>query len=513
MSNPTTVRIPAQAAGIRLSEYLTQNGYPINAPCGGRGTCGKCKVKVLEGNFASLERPGEILATDADGYVLACRAVCTSAEALIELPHTSGDGWTEVQAVHTLTRTGLNGYGIALDIGTTTLAAVLIDRSQSRQLSATSRLNPQKAYGADVISRINACKEGKLQALQSCVLDAVKEMIAELTAPHPTCIPDSMTVAGNTTMLHIFAGVSPVGMGAYPFTPEFTDARIIEGKSLGLSIEKIILLPSISAFVGSDVVAGLYSFEYYLQNKPVLFVDVGTNGEMVLYTGAERGGRFLSASTAAGPAFEGANISCGVGGISGAVSGVSGDEYNTKFTTINDAPAIGICGCGLIDLIAHLLERGDLDETGYLEDDPYRLSGDHQVSTGSVFTETSVYLTGKDVREFQLAKSAIRAGIEALLDAAEIDADDLQYICFAGGIGNRLSAWSTVRVGLLPDVLRRKITPLGNSALRGAILCLVEPNALEKMTELAGKCESFELADSSVFMEQFIEQMMFPEVM
>ena len=511
MSNPITVRIPTKAAGMRLSEYLAERGYPINAPCGGRGTCGKCKVKLIEGSFTSLERPGEAYAPDSDGSILACRAVCTAEGGLIELPGMEGDGWTELAAIDSHTSSGFSGYGIALDIGTTTLAAALIDRSRSEQLATTSRMNPQKAYGADVISRINACKEGALSALQSCLLTAIKEIIDELIAHYPDCVPDAMTVVGNTTMLHIFAGVSPVGMGSYPFTPEFIDAKVLKGASLGLPVETVTLLPSISAFVGSDIVAGLYSFEHYLQNKPVLFVDVGTNGEMVLYTGAERGSRFISASTAAGPALEGANISCGVGGISGAVSGVGGDEYQTNFSTINEASAIGICGCGLIDLMAHLLGRGDLDETGYLEEDPYRLSGNHQRSDGSVFTETSVYLTGKDVREFQLAKSAIRAGIEALLDSAEIEADDLQSICLAGGIGHRLSVWSAVRVGLLPDVLPRKIMPLGNSALRGAILCLLDSNALDKMNELAGMCESFELADSPVFMEQFIEQMMFPE--
>lgn len=511
MKDHITVRIPAQAAGMRLSDYLIKNGYPHTAPCGGRGTCGKCRVKVFCGNFSAYEHPTEAYLPDEQGYLLACRAVCMETGAEIGLPRADGDGLTDYKKSKVSSDHDAVGYGIALDIGTTTLAAALVERSSGTILSTASRLNPQKSYGADVISRINACKEGHLPDLQSCLLTAVQEMIDELTIAFPDSEPGVMTVAGNTTMLHIFAGVSPESMGSYPFTPVFIESKTLSGEQLGLSVQTVKLLPSISSFVGSDVVGGLYTSVLTEQALPTLLIDVGTNGEMILSTGSERGGRLISASTAAGPALEGANISCGMGGVAGAVSRVSGDAVAPAFRTVEDAPAIGLCGCGLIDLIAYLLECGELDETGYLDTDPYRLCGIHETQANRTMTETSVLLTGKDVREFQLAKSAIRAGIEALLDAAGLSIADLDHIYLAGGLGYYLNPLSAVRVGLLPNISPRKIEAVGNSSLAGAVACLTRSDAIDEMTKLAHVCESFELATSPVFMEQFIEQMMFPE--
>lgn len=512
MTDHITVRIPAEASGMRLSKYLTENGYSIAAPCGGRGTCGKCRVQVISGSFTSYDHPDEPYLSDEEGYLLACRAVCTHTGAEIRLPYADGEGLTAYRNSILLSTNDTVGYGMALDIGTTTLAAALVDRHSGAILSTASRLNPQKSYGADVISRINACREGQLSQLQACLLSAVKEMIDEMIATCTDCTPDTMTVAGNTTMLHIFAGISPVEMGTYPFTPVFTESKVLDGTALGLPIPTVILLPSISAFVGSDVVGGLYSCALADRKSPTLFIDVGTNGEMILSTGSDKGGRLLSASTAAGPALEGANISCGMGGVAGAVSHVSGDAIASIFRTVDDAPAVGLCGCGLIDLVAYLLSCGELDETGYLEEDPYRLCGIHESKNDRVPTETSVLLTGKDVREFQLAKSAIRAGIEALLDAAELCASDLECIYLAGGLGYYLDPLSAIRVGLLPEISPRKVEAVGNSSLAGAVACLTQSDAIKKMASLAASCEAFELATSPVFMEQFIDQMMFPEV-
>ncbi len=511
MTEHIIVRIPAEAAGMRLSEYLSDHGYSISAPCGGRGTCGKCKVKVISGSFTSCESSAEPYLADQEGYILACRAICTHTGAEICLPNSKGDGLTAFRHVDLLSERGSVGYGIALDIGTTTLATALVDRHSGEILATASRLNPQKSYGADVISRINACKDGELMKLQSCLLAAVSEMITELTVHRANCHPNMMAVAGNTTMLHIFAGISPESMGSYPFTPVFTEAQTMSGETLGLRIPTVILLPSISAFVGSDVVGGLYASGMTEQKAPTLLIDVGTNGEMILSTGSERGGLMISASTAAGPALEGANISCGMGGVAGAVSRVKGDAISPVFQTVDDAPAVGLCGCGLIDLIAYLLQYGELDETGYLDTDPYQLCGIHETKTNRIPTEASVLLSGKDVREFQLAKSAIRAGIEALLDAADLSANDLDRIYLAGGLGYYLDPLNAIRVGLLPNLSPRKVEAVGNTSLAGAVACLCRPNALEQMKSLAKACESFELVTSPVFMEQFIEQMMFPE--
>ena len=309
--------------------------------------------------------------------------------------------------------------GIALDIGTTTLAAAWIHGAAGQIRATASCLNPQQAYGADVISRIEAANAGKLSAMQSCVIDAVRDLIEKLSIAPETVRELPLIVSGNTTMLHLFCGVSPAGMGTYPFTPAFTEARTFPGDALCLPVRSVTLLPSVSAFVGGDVAAGMFLCRFGHSDAPALLLDIGTNGEMVLDTGMADGNRLLAASTAAGPALEGANLSCGMGGVSGAVSRVGLEGGRLFYETIGDTPARGICGCGLVDLCAYLRNVEMVDETGCLDEDPYTLSGIHKTAGGYGATgPTSVSLTQKDVRELQLAKSAIRAGMEALLDAA-----------------------------------------------------------------------------------------------
>ncbi len=520
------IKIPSAASGEQLRSFLAQRKIFLSAPCGGRGVCGKCRVKVISGHFIS-RKDGEILKPDTEGYILACQAICSDCESEIGLPVFSGDGLTVLdeqseQAVDSKGSSTVNGSiehdGVALDIGTTTIAAARVDTKSGKVRTSVSCLNPQQMYGADVISRIEAAKNGKLYDMQSCVLDAVRTLLNQLFDLSEKTI-DNLVVAGNATMLHLFCGISPEGMGAYPFTPAFTDAKKMKGDELGLSVKNITLLPSVSAFVGGDISSGMLVCGMGSSDYPALLLDIGTNGEMVLDTGKNNGNRLIATSTAAGPALEGANLSCGIGGVEGAVSRVIKENGNLVYRTIGDKEPSGICGCGLIDLCACLLDDESIDETGYLEDDPYVLAGMHRSDKGTdENAETRVYLTQKDIREIQLAKSALRAGIEALLDYAQTDVDSFVKaggrVYIAGGLGYYIDPTNAVRIGLLPPRFienKDTVSAIGNSALSGAVKVLGDSSALSRICELAHECLTIELNKSQTFNDGFIEYMMFPD--
>lgn len=496
MSHLIQITIPASASGKRLSAYLAEAGYPLNADCGGHGKCGKCRVTVVSGGFAADPQGLTPAIPDRNGTLLSCNAWCGEQEAVVLLPVAQGQGLTADTEARVAA--DVSGCGVALDIGTTTLAAALVRLSDGAILRTVSRLNPQKSFGADVMSRIGAVMEDEnnLHLMQKLVLDDVRLMFFELTDGQP--VP-RVTVAGNPTMLHLFCGISPAGMGAYPFTPAFTDTRIVAGVELDLPADTVIILPSVSAFIGGDITAGMLAQKITDHDTPVLLVDMGTNGEMILYTGKNRGGKLYGTSTAAGPALEGAGISTGVGGISGAVCGVTFNGISMQAQTIDNAPPVGICGSGLIDLIAVLLQRGILDETGYLEEDPFPYA-------------ESLTLTGADVRAFQLAKSALRAGLEVLCETAGLAPAELSRIYIAGGLGYYMNIHSAVAVGLLPDCPRSHMVSVGNTALLGAAAVLQDPALAEKISPVAADCETVELNLSPSFSDKFMEHMMFPEV-
>ncbi len=396
-------------------------------------------------------------------------------------------------------------YGTALDIGTTTLAMALVDLSSGDIVKTVSRRNPQRSFGADVMSRIGAVQDdaGNLAIMQSVLLDDIRVMVDELCADlAPEDRPRTMTVAGNTTMLHLFLGVSPVGMGAYPFTPAFLDGKTVNGSVLGLPFDTVTTLPGAHAFIGGDVTAGMLLLRLSDEKEPVMLIDIGTNGEMVLFTGTDHGSIYYGASAAAGPALEGAGISTGVGGISGAVSSVQDVNGQIVTKTVGAVPPVGICGSGLIDLTAVLLAREELDATGYLEDEP--------VTYAKTADGTPLTLTQEDVRALQLAKSAMRAGMEALCEAADIPLASLSKIAVAGGLGYYMNLDSACAIGLLPIELRTKLQAVGNTALGGAALLLTRPDLSEKIAEEASACKIIDLNTSAAFNELFIEHMMFP---
>lgn len=476
-----------------LLEVIKSAGYFINAPCGGRGRCGKCTVKLLSGKVDNAE-------VDADGYVLACKAnICQ--DITIEINEASGYGITLTNNSR-YQIDGVSGYGIAVDIGTTTLAFYLMNLKSGEEIDSFSCLNPQAVYGGDVISRITACSEGKLKDLNKIIIKKTNEIITYFQNKHSIKAINSLTACGNTTMMHLFAGEDVSSMGVYPFKPMFIKTMIKKGEELKINAQKVTLLPSVSAFVGSDITAGLLSTGITEIKQNSMLIDIGTNGEIALYAN----GSLFCASTAAGPALEGANIACGMGGVSGAIDTAYINNGKIEYTVIGGGRPQGICGSGLIDIIAALLELNIMDETGAFNDE---YDKDNIIKDDKYFINEDIYISQKDIREFQLAKSAICAGVKALTKKAGICLNEIENFFIAGGLGYYINYKSALKTGLLPEETSGKITITGNSAGAGAKMCLLSENQTRLCQAIADSCNSVELAADSFFMEEYINNMSF----
>ena len=398
------------AEGTLLSDFLQQNGFAVSHPCGGKGTCGKC---VLQVNGRQEKSCRYRIETDIT----------------VELP--------EAEAIFSpLQQAEGEAVGLlALDLGTTTLALAEVS-AEGVPLRAVSRTNPQRRFGADVIARIEYCQKNGPALLQQTLLEELAAMLQGREG-------HTLYVAGNTTMLHLLFGVDPTPMGAAPYTPAVLERR--ESGSLPLPVERVISLPGVAAFVGADIVAGLLMAEPPAEGCFDLLVDLGTNAEIVLFSRETA----VCTAAAAGPCFEGANITCGMSAACGAVCAY--DEYG--YRTVGEAPAAGICGTGLIDLIAVLVRRGIVEDSGYMEED-FELT-------------PSVRLTPADVRCFQLAKSAVCAAILTLMKRQGVTEEQIGTVYLCGGFSAAINRENAAAVGLLPPSLCRKTRSLGNSSLAG----------------------------------------------
>ncbi len=501
MSQEIRIRLGSSSVGQNLSDYLARTGHPLHADCGGKGKCGKCRVRLVTGYLYANAACTKFAVPDKDGYVLACRTWCCGG-AIIAFPTLQGEGLTDFAGQSKTSDASDTALGLALDVGTTTLAMALVDTANGNVISTTSALNPQVSYGADVISRIEAIMQHPkaLVSMQRLLLDEVRHMADTLLSGKSA---QRMVVAGNPTMLHILCGISPVSMGTYPFTPVFTESRQLCGPDLELPVDTVTLLPSISAFVGGDITAGMAHSSLTNSPTPVLLVDVGTNGEILLFTGKNGGSRLYAASAAAGPAMEGAGISTGMGGISGAVCAVRLQQGRPSpiCSTVGDVPAKGICGSGLIDLAAALYQNEIIDETG-------AFAQGEQYVYATTSDGTPLSLTQADIRALQLCKSAIRAGIEAICAHAGISPTQLDRIYLAGGLGYYMNVESAVKIGLLPQGV--PVQSLGNAALGGCVRVLCDPALLAKIEREAKQCSTLELSTDTVWTQAFMEHMMFP---
>lgn len=476
------LKIYEENSSCTATEFLRRHGFLMDSPCGGNGTCGKCKLKAA-GKLSPLSDAEKKLLSPQEqqsGVRLACRCVLLGNCSITLRPE-------ESRAMPVPSPKPEAGpLGLALDIGTTTIAGAFYNLTTKQKLSDFTVLNRQRAFGHDVISRIQYSMEGthNRERLQEILVKQINEQIG--TRKIERCV-----LCGNTAMMHFLFGQDASSLAAYPHTPRHFFGEVFWGRDVGLYAESCYAFPCISGFVGGDMAAGLLALEHAGTEKPYMLIDIGTNGEIALHTGKE----ILCCSCAAGPAFEGARISCGCGAVNGAVNEVKQQNGKTFFSTIGKVPTCGVCGSGLIDWIACLLEEGILEESGYLET-PIQLAD-------------SVRLEPEDIREIQLAKAAMAAGVDILLQKAHLSPECIESAALAGSFGKHLNPASACRIGLVPTALKSKLVPAGNTALRGAELMLLQNLRMEISCLLQNVCY-IELESDPAFSESFVGHMAFP---
>jgi uncharacterized 2Fe-2S/4Fe-4S cluster protein (DUF4445 family) len=596
--------------GSVLAESLSAAGLgTVEAPCGGRGICGKCRVRLAEGSLASagpdeaallsraerdagirlaclarvesdasieLPEPGEASittegprarfaldppvravdirleapelgsASDDETRLISAVALSLEAEAAVQAeagtPRASYSAPSSVSLgalpelarlgreggparavvadgrVVALRAAGRRGLGLAVDLGTTTVVCRLVDLGDGSSLGVRAALNAQRAFGADVISRIAAASEGSLSRLQGLASSQIAVMARDLAIGAGAESEDivSIAVAGNTTMLHLLAGVDPGAIARAPFAPAFLGPRIEDAAALGLAPRPglpVLFLPGISAYVGADIVAGMAAIGLGDESARALFLDLGTNGEIAC---GGRGG-IRCCAAAAGPAFEGAGIEMGMGGVPGAVDSAWLEGGRLRIGAIGGAAPAGICGSGLVDALAALLDAGLVDETGRIVDAeearglPPALgelrSEDDRGPLVFLGEDRRVYLNQADIRAAQLAKAAIAAGI----DVISAGGDPPERVYLAGGFGSLVDPRSAARIGLIPPGLADRAVAVGNASLAGATAAVLSRAALDACGRVRASSSYVELSGMPTFNEAYIERMTFPE--
>jgi uncharacterized 2Fe-2S/4Fe-4S cluster protein (DUF4445 family) len=483
-----------------LSSVLLRNGILRETPCGGKGVCGKCRM-LAEGGLSELTAlekecltPGEI----GQGIRLSCQARLTGDASVTlrkaaELENIQAEGWLPSFPCHPME----GKYGVAVDIGTTTLVLRMVDLRHALVLDAVSAANPQGSVAADVIGRIEAALNGEGERLHGLLTDEIERLLDILCRKCFVCAEsiDLIVMAGNTTMLYLLTGKSPAALSHAPFEADCLFGLWMDGASLGLqrtSQARVYLPACFSAFVGADITCGVLASQICSRPETALLVDLGTNGEIALW----HGGKLYLCATAAGPAFEGGNISMGVGSVSGAIDRVWAEDKKICYSTIGNSEPAGICGSGLIDAVAVFLRLGFMDETGRLE-------------TSEVFISEKISLTQKDIRNVQLAKGAIAAGIKTICHHAGIPVSRIDALYIAGGFGSHADIQNTAGIGLIPGELTKKAIVLGNASLTGAVMLMLQKGFESDTMVSAGRAVTVPLGGSGVFAEYYMECMMF----
>ncbi|WBW95909.1 ASKHA domain-containing protein [Oceanirhabdus sp. W0125-5] len=570
--------------GETLLNILQDNGVFVENPCGGKGTCGKCKVRIIEG-VINEPTEEEVKFLTKDELVEEIRLSCLvrpTGDLTVELLNNKNvkhkilaDGYMPefeinpviYKKVHKLTKPSLENnlsyeelledalhvpvykdnlsllrslpeifeheevtavysgeefigvesgdtsrelYGIAVDIGTTTVVASLVDLNSGKEISSESEINPQKEYGLDVLSRIDftKTKENGLNILQKLIIDCLNSLTSELCIKNKIDINSvyEMTIAANATMMHLLLGVNTNSIGKSPYATVFSREKNLLASSIGINLSpfaRVYCLPGVSSYIGADIVAGAVVSELDKTDKNLLFIDIGTNGEIVL----SKRGELSSCSCAAGPALEGMNISCGMRAAEGAVEGVKFNEDGISLKVIGDKAPIGICGSGILDAISEIARVKLIGKTGRLkkksdieenEELQYLskclIEVDRKRKIYITSGEKEITITQGDIRQVQLAKGAILSGFYALLDLLELDMMDLDEVIIAGQFGKHLSVDSLVGSGIIPGELSEKIRYIGNSSKTGALMCLMSKEAREDMEKVAKKIHYFELS-------------------
>ncbi|MDO9556562.1 MAG: ASKHA domain-containing protein [Coriobacteriia bacterium] len=515
--------------GSLLLDVAREAGVGVDAPCGGIGRCGRCRV-VVSGAVSPLTDDERMLLSAEDiaaGVRLACRARAVGDVRVSSAPPLGRIRIVEDAAVprpevEPPTVRGIVSddpgdplLGVAVDIGTTTLALALVDLRNGDEIAHASSLNPQHVFGADVMSRVTAALDGAAHDLQAAVVEEIESLALALVArvgAMPAHVRE-FSIVGNTAMRALLLAEDTTQLAAAPYGGAPVAPVATTAHDLGLRAfdAAVTVMPGVSAFIGGDTVAGLLVTHLAERRTSTLFMDLGTNGEIVLATG----GRMLAASAAAGPALEGASIEMGMRAEPGAIERVRvfGDALLTD--TIDGESARGICGSGLLDLIAAMLDVGALDASGRIDDgvrEPW-VSRVIERSDQRVFTvdeAAEVVLTQRDVRELQLAKGAIRTAIDMLLEAAGLVADDVYEVVVAGGFGLHVRGGALARIGMIPPEWAGRLHFVGNTALAGAVATLLGSEARTAAAAIAEDVETLDLAGDPVFQQRFIASLSFP---
>lgn len=587
---PQDVTVTVDEGTSLLDAQIKAQLHP-DAPCGGKGTCGKCLVNILSGGPAGIQKAcvtevhedmevelkaeslkHSILLEGAKrnividpaikGYHVAVEkcligdsrsdwarlkeAVSQASgipaeEIPVSLPVISGlydyllahnfeaDVIMCENEIIDLADGEKPLYVMAYDIGTTTIVGYLLNARTGRELAVSSMLNPQSQFGADVIQRSNHALAEGVEELSSCVRKALNDLAAQAALQAGITAEEiyMITVVGNTCMHHLFAGIMPGALVHSPYNPSVSESMMLPAAQYGIRIHphgKIMLLPNIAGFVGADTVGVLLATQFDTLEDLTLVIDIGTNGEMVL----GNKDHMIACSTAAGPAFEGAKIQCGMRGAEGAIDHVHFENNQLVYSTIGNAKPVGICGSGLMDIIAELLKAGIIASSGRLEK-PEALTGEigkanaHRIEKIDNFlsfvladeresgTGKKIFLSQKDIREVQLAKSAMAAGILLMSDTLKIRQEDIKKIMIAGAFGNYMSPDSACAIGLLPQELRDRIEPIGNAAGEGSKIAALNKEEFHHCNQMARQTEFLELATHPDFQDCYVDELEFPE--
>ncbi len=582
--------------GNNILEIIQNNNLGMESPCGGKGLCGKCKIKVLNGDINPLTKEElKFLSKEEikNNIRLGC-LVYPKSDINVELLNKQNinhkiltDGYmpnfnkevqiekniydikkptlennlsyeevlknilnTEIEDYEILKNisnlfmydkfsavyingelTGLESsniseeiYAIAVDIGTTTVVCSLVDMKKQCEIASESEINPQKEYGLDVLSRINYIKnkDNGLETLHKSIIDCINKLINKLCENN--CINKAniyeVSIAANTTMMHILTNINPLSIGKSPYSPIFIKSKNLKSKELGINISnfgRVHLLPGVSSYIGADIVSGVAVCDLKNVDKNVLFIDIGTNGEMVL----SQKGKLVSCSCAAGPALEGMNISCGMRAGDGAIENIK-IEDNIKIKVIGDKTPIGICGSGIVDAISELARLNLIGKTGRIAKKE-TIENHKELSHLSKFIvdenkkrrfilisePNEIAITQEDIRQVQLAKGAILSGIYALVDEANIKIDEIDEVIIAGQFGKHLSVESLVGVGIIPKELKNKIKYIGNSSKTGAIMSLLSKDIRNSMDTIAYEIDYFELSTKNGYERLFTDCLKF----
>ncbi len=504
---------------IRLAEL------PFDAPCGGDGACGKCMVNLLSGGEVGLQKACKTIVTgDMEVALLAAPERYTEAADDVPFSPLNFDPPIEMLGFTPDTHFLM----AAFDIGTTSVVCYLLDGQTGKQLACASQKNPQSIFGADVLHRVGGAMRYGNAPLRKAILYSMNSLLetvcAEAGMPSRSILLSS--VAGNTCMQHLFLDFPVSSLATPPYAPHTLEPVLLDAAVSGLAVDprgKVLVFPSIGAFVGGDTVAGMLSTGFLSIGDPTLLIDIGTNGEIVLATK----NRILACSAAAGPAFEGAHIRCGMRGSAGAVDHMQFDNGRLVYSTIDDKPAVGICGSGLVDAASALLSAGMLDYSGRMlrmEEmlSPIAIANVQRVSSvdghpafyltkkSDVNGRHPVFVTQRDIRELQLAKSAIASGIALLMQTMDITIHQIWHVYIAGAFGNYLNPAAACAIGLLPRELQSKVKVVGNAAGLGARLVLCDRSLWENAGKLAAATEYVELSGHPAFQDLFIEHLPFP---